>query len=75
MSINTAGHELADVLLIPPASAIEIFEDRATRRIVIRELPFEDIEVRVLRLTTERARLVAAHLVKLADSIDAEARG
>ena len=72
--INDADCESAGVLLIPPASAIEIFADRATRRIVIRELPFDDIEARTLRLTTDRARLVAAQLVRLADSIDAEAK-
>lgn len=71
--IDNAGDDSADLLLIPPGSAIEIFADRGARHIVIRELPFEDFEARVLRLTPERARLVAAHLTKLADRIDMEA--
>ena len=72
MRAKNAGNEPVDVLFIPPASAIEIFQDRGTQHIVFRELPFEDLEAYVLRLTPARARLVASHLVKLADRIEAE---
>lgn len=73
--MSTSADEFAGVLVNPPGHAIEIFQDGATRRIIIRELPFADIETRVLRLTPEQARLVAAHLLKLAERIDAGSGG
>lgn len=76
MRANTSGDEPIDELCLklPAAYAVEVYEGERGHVVIKQDDPMGDEAAAVLLLPVQ-ARIVAAHLVKLAELIEREGRG